>query len=178
MPAKSEKRCDLEVIARGERSLFGISGPLAHPISSCRFPMKFVPACARQCWHIPIVRGKCGLREAQPLTLFVAPQPHPPLGRADRLQLAMADPTCPRQDPVEIDIQAAGPPALGLTDEEGLSSTVCGSHGARPYGFAQANGRTSAKPPWAPQPLSTVKICNLFRAQGFEAPGVTSSRAE
>ena len=77
MPAKSEKRCDLEVIARGERSLFGIFGPLAHPISSCRFPMKFVPACARQCWHIPIVRGKCGLREAQHLTLFLAPQPHP-----------------------------------------------------------------------------------------------------
>ena len=58
------------------------------------------------------------------------------------------------------------------------SSTVCGSHGARPYGFAQANGRTSAKPPRAPQPLSTVKICNLFRAQGSEAPGVTSPRAE
>ena len=116
--AKSERRCDLGVIARGKRSLFGIFGPLAHPIASCRFPMKFVPACARQCWRIPIVRGKCGLREAQPLSLFVAPQPHPPLGRADRLQLAMADPTCPRQDPVEIDIQAAGPPALGLTDEE------------------------------------------------------------
>jgi hypothetical protein len=172
--AKSERRCDLGVIARGKRSLFGIFGPLAHPIASCRFPMKFVPACARQCWRIPIVRGKCGLREAQPLTMFVAPQPHPPLGRADRLQLAMADPTYPRQVPVEIDIfhedamhamqawfdtqeangapgdgtpeflaqleqvalefpgcvihppdadneeppQAAGPPAVGLTDEE------------------------------------------------------------
>ena len=80
----------------------------------------------------------------------------------------MADPTCPRQDPVEIDIQAAGPPALGLTDEEDtLLHRVW-------LAWCQAVSETS----WAPQPLSTVKICNLFRAQGSEAPGVTSSLAE
>ena len=170
--AKSERRCDLEVIARGERSLFGIFGPLAHPIASCRFPMKFVPACARQCWHIPIVRGKCGLREAQPLTLFVAPQPHPacswpwliPPAR-DRTRWKSTSRLLGRQH-------------WALPTRRTPSSTVCGSHGARPYGFAQANGRTSAKPPRAPQPLSTVKICNLFRAQGSEALGVTSSLAE
>ena len=129
--AKSERRCDLEVIARGERSLFGIFGPLAHPIASCRFPMKFVPACARQCWHIPIVRGKCGLREAQPLTLFLAPQPHPacswpwliPPAR-DRTRWKSTSRLLGRQH-------------WALPTRRTPSSTVCGSHGARP----------SAKPP-------------------------------
>ena len=124
MPAKSERRCDLEVVARGERSLFGIFGPLAHPISSCRFLMKFVPSCARQCWYIPIVRGKCGLREAQPLTLFLAPEPHPvcswpwliPPAR-DRTRWKSTSRLLGRQH-------------WALPTRRTPSSTVCGSHGA------------------------------------------------
>ena len=61
---------------------------------------------------------KFGLLTLKSLTLSVAPQPPPLLGRADRLQLAMAAPTYPRQDPLEINIQATGPQALGLSDEE------------------------------------------------------------
>ena len=152
--------------------MFGIFGPLAHPISSCRFHMKFVPACARQCWHIPIVRGKCGLREAQPLTLFLAPQPHP------ACSWPWLIPPARDRTRWKSTARLLGRQHWALATRRTPSRTVCGSHGARPYGCAGANGRTSAKPPRAPQPLSTVNAYNLFGAQGSEAPGVASAFAE